>query len=1112
MASREVGQLRTKLSWEDDGANRTLTRFKEDLRGLNTEMKVAQSRGKEYTSSMRGMQGQQDILTRKFKTQQEQVRELSRRYEEARKAKGEDDKQTRNLARAYNRAQAAMNDTEQELKQLTRAIEDQRNPWKRLSEDATAAGDKLQSIGRGLSSFGREYTMKVTAPIVAGGTAAFKAAMDWESAFAGVRKTVDASEEDFAKLERGIRDMALELPTAATDIAAVAESAGQLGIEKDSILDFTRTIIDLGEATNLTREQAATEFARFANIMQMSQKDFDRLGSSVVSLGNNMATTESEIVSMAMRLAAQGQQVGMTEAEVMGLAAAMSSVGIEAEAGGTAMTTVLKKIQTAVADNGTELEGWAKVAGVSTKDFKAAFEDNAVGALDLVIKGLAKGAEEGDNMAGTLADLGVKGVREADTMMRLAGATDLLSEAVGISSEAWKENSALSDEAAQRYATTESQLKILWNRMKEIAITVGQALIPAVMGALDAMDPWVEKIEDAAESFSEMDEEQQRNILKMIALAAAIGPASVAFGGLTTTLGGALKVFGGLAGILGKAGGGGLLGRFGLMGLTGGPVGLAIAGVGGLIAVMELLSDESDRSVEATLNHIETRKAEIDQLDQNIARFGELQEKNKLTTDEVLRYMDVMDELKEARTEEGIKKLSDEQQKLLEKSGLTNEEMAEFLELNGLIVEQAPQTAEAISEQGNAYAAVLEEVQKLNDAEKARLIDETSLRLSEEMQRQESILRQQKAAQEAIAELEQERTGALENVSNWTNTILGIDGQINSLQQQRKSATGDELAQIDQKLIQLHRERDVAEVNLGQHERTIEKLDKQIEKQGKKLENANKELELYDQLVGEYEALILAEAGINAERGEGLTKLREQRSTIEEKRRKLEEENRTGKIGNEIYAERSRDLDTQKRKIDEAIGKLERMNQVAQEPIYKDLNVKTNPTISALNTQLAAPLTRSVYVGVHGPGVNVPRRLAYKDGTDFHPGGEFIAGEEGPELARIGNRWSLLDFGLYSAPAGMQVFTHNETKKILDKLNRTPGYATGVGVDATARRAIEQLNTVSTTDQETGQPSVINITVVSELDGREVGRGTYRYVSEFQQRDERRTRRFETKR
>src|SRR5690606_32360629 len=142
-------------------------------------------------------------------------------------------------------------------------------------------------------------------------------------------------------------------------------------------------------------------------------------------------------------------------------------------------------------------------------------------------------------------------------------------------------NTALSDEAAQRYETTESQLKILWNRIKDVGIELGQVLIPAFMDAIDAAEPFIRKIEEGAKAFSDMSREEQETILKMIGLVAAVGPASVALGGLTSGIGGVLKAGGKLSELLGKSGSGkgggaGLLGSIGLMGSKAGPVGLAV--------------------------------------------------------------------------------------------------------------------------------------------------------------------------------------------------------------------------------------------------------------------------------------------------------------------------------------------------------------------------------------------------------------------------------------------------------------------------------------------------------------------------------------------------------
>ena len=131
---------------------------------------------------------------------------------------------------------------------------------------------------------------------------AAKQAINWESDFTGVRKTVDATEAEFEVLESTLRRMAREdVPLPVGELAALAESAGQLGIETDSIDEFVKVIAQLGTTTNLAAEEGATQLARFANITGMSQDDFDRLGSTVVDLGNNFATTEAEIVGMSLR-------------------------------------------------------------------------------------------------------------------------------------------------------------------------------------------------------------------------------------------------------------------------------------------------------------------------------------------------------------------------------------------------------------------------------------------------------------------------------------------------------------------------------------------------------------------------------------------------------------------------------------------------------------------------------------------------------------------------------------------------------------------------------------------------------------------------------------------
>ena len=214
--------------------------------------------------------------------------------------------------------------------------------------------------------------------------------LNFESAFAGVRKTVDATEEEFEQFESGLREMSTQMPATASELAAIAEAAGQLSIKNENLLSFTETMAHFGVTTSLTSQEAATALARLANITGMNQENFDRLGSSIVELGNNFATTESEITEMALNISAAGTQVGMTEADILGVAAALSSLGLESHAGGTAISRAIVQMASACETGSAELAYFAKAAGMSTSEFQKYFAEDATGALIAFITGLGR--------------------------------------------------------------------------------------------------------------------------------------------------------------------------------------------------------------------------------------------------------------------------------------------------------------------------------------------------------------------------------------------------------------------------------------------------------------------------------------------------------------------------------------------------------------------------------------------------------------------------------------------------------------------------------------------------------------------------------------------------
>ena len=406
-----------------------------------------------------------------------------------------------------------------------------------FTDSTNKIDDRFKSLGNSLKTVGSILTKNVTLPLTALGTVATKSAVDFESAFAGVRKTVDATDKELEKIEKGIKSMAKEMPTAATEIAGVAEAAGQLGIQTDNILGFTKTMVMLGDSTNMSADEAATSLARLVNITGMSQKDFDKLGSTIVALGNNLATTESEITAMGLRLAGAGAQVGMSEAQILSFAGALSSVGIEAEAGGSAFSKVMIDMQLATEKGGDRLKQFADVAGMTSKEFKKAFQEDASTAIMAFIEGLGTCEERGMSAIGVLDDMEIREVRLRDALLRAAGASDVFNDALKIGTDAWSQNTALTKEAEQRYETLASKMAIMKNKLTDVGITIGTALMPY-------LEKLVTKIGEMADWFGNLDPSIQGVVLAISVFLATIGPAILILGNLFTAIGSVITGFG----------------------------------------------------------------------------------------------------------------------------------------------------------------------------------------------------------------------------------------------------------------------------------------------------------------------------------------------------------------------------------------------------------------------------------------------------------------------------------------------------------------------------------------------------------------------------------------
>ena len=519
--------------------------------------------------------------------------------------------------------------------------EEIRNEIKKTSEELRNQKTAIQTFGEGLGKFGEGtekvgQNLKVVSTAAAGALAgAGTAAVQFESAFAGVKKTSDEVFDangkcvySYQQLEDGIRSMAKEIPASTTEISQVAETAGQLGIKTQDVLGFTRVMIDMGNSTNLSAEDAATSIAKFANITGLAadtsmtaDEKYKKMGSTIVDLGNNYATTEADIMNMATNLASAGTQVGMSESDILALATALSSVGMEAQAGGTAFSKALIEMQLAVETNSDSLKDWADVAGMSTSEFSKRFKEDATGALEAFIQGLSKCGGESDSAIKALNDMGITETRMRDALLRSANASDVFTSAISTGKNAWEENTALTNEASKRYETTASKLAIMKNNLYDAGITLGNIFLPMIAEGTQKITGLIQKINN-------LDSGQQRMILGIVGIVAVLSPLLIGIGklsiGISSIIGLGSKISGLFAGTAVAAEGAGAAmagtavaaegagaAMAGAGGVALGPILLVTAAIAGVVAGMVLLWNKSESFRDFITGIIDTVKSSI---------------------------------------------------------------------------------------------------------------------------------------------------------------------------------------------------------------------------------------------------------------------------------------------------------------------------------------------------------------------------------------------------------------------------------------------------------------------------------------------------------------------
>ena len=336
--------LTVKLGVDTSSLSSALRKARSEVSGVATDLRKVERALKLDPGNVKLLAQQQKDYQRQIESTKKQL-DLLRQAE---KQMEDIDAFTPEQEAQWTKLQSDIVMTEQKLKGYQQALTDSivkqgaaTSLLGKLGSGIESFGSRVQGFGRGMEAVGNGLARTLTPAVIGVGAASVAAAVQIDTSLTNVKKTVDGTDEQYQKLKASAIEFSKTNAVSASQILDIQALGAQLGFAIDELDEFGQVVSGLDIATNMGAEQAATEMAQFANITKMSHGEIRNYGSAIVGLGNSFATTESDISSMAMRIAAAGTQVHMSQADILGLATALASMGVEAEAGGTAISTIM---------------------------------------------------------------------------------------------------------------------------------------------------------------------------------------------------------------------------------------------------------------------------------------------------------------------------------------------------------------------------------------------------------------------------------------------------------------------------------------------------------------------------------------------------------------------------------------------------------------------------------------------------------------------------------------------------------------------------------------------------------------------------------------------------
>lgn len=300
----------------------------------------------------------------------------------------------------------------------------------------------------------------------------------YETAFTAVERSMELDFSGQISSAQSLKDafvkLSEEIPVAFEELARVGTLGAQMGIGASGIVDFTRTVTEFSSVTQISADTVAEGFGRIAQLTKMDPSKFKNLGSAISYAGINAVATESEIVSMTQSIAAASNLANMTTPEIVGMATALASVGVPAEQARGVFTRVFADINRAVALGGKDLETFAKLSGMSAKDFAKGWSTQ--GESYGVFESLLKGIKSTGNLTKSFDSLGLTETRTVNTLTRLVQNLDVVSSSMDNATTAFDNGTFLGESFGKTLDNLDSQITIFQNNLKSLGEEMGMQI------------------------------------------------------------------------------------------------------------------------------------------------------------------------------------------------------------------------------------------------------------------------------------------------------------------------------------------------------------------------------------------------------------------------------------------------------------------------------------------------------------------------------------------------------------------------------------------------------------------------------------------------------------